>query len=152
MAFCTKCGSNVPDGENFCPNCGAPVAPAAAPYQQQAAYVNPADHTAEIDSEDIERTKYLSALCYLSFLFGILGLLAEPNSKFLRYHLNQVLMLDIFIVICTVVAIIPVLGWIVSGVGAIMYIVFVIMGIVRACKGKAVDLPIVGKYTILHWN
>ena len=61
-------------------------------------------------------------------------------------------MLDIFIVICTVVAIIPVLGWIVSGVGAIMYIVFVIMGIVRACKGKAVDLPIVGKYTILHWN
>ena len=21
MAFCTKCGSNIPDGENFCPNC-----------------------------------------------------------------------------------------------------------------------------------
>lgn len=152
MAFCTRCGSNVPDGENFCPNCGAPIAaPAAEPYQQQA-YVNPGDHTAEISAEDIGRTKYLSALCYLSFLFGIIGLLAEPNSKFIRYHLNQVLMLDIFLVACTIIGIIPILGWIVAGVGVIMYIVFVIMGIVRACKGRAADLPIVGKYTILHWN
>lgn len=152
MAFCTKCGSNVPDGENFCPNCGAPIAaPAAESYQQQA-YVNPSDHTAEIPAEDIKRTKYLSALCYLSFLFGILGLLAEPNSKFLRYHLNQVLMLNVFLVICIVVNIIPFLGWIVSAVGLIMHAIFLIMGIVRACKGRAVDLPIVGKYTILHWN
>lgn len=152
MAFCTRCGSNVPDGENFCPNCGAPItAPAAEPYQQQA-YVNPGDHTAEISAEDIGRTKYLSALCYLSFLFGILGLLAEPNSKFLRYHLNQVLMLNVFLAICIVVNIIPFLGQIVSIVGLIMHAIFLIMGIVRACKGRAVDLPIVGKYTILHWN
>ena len=63
MAFCTRCGSNIPDGENFCPNCGAPVTPAGAPYQQ--AYVNPSDHTAEFAPEDIARNKNLAALSYL---------------------------------------------------------------------------------------
>ncbi len=150
MAFCTKCGSNIPDGENFCPNCGAPTAPAGA-YQQPVC-ANPNDHTDDFTSEDINRTQYLCALCYISFLFGILGLLAEPNSKFLRYHLNQVLMLNIFLVVCTVAAIVPFLGWVVCGVGTIVYFVFMVMGIVRACKGKAVDLPIIGKYTVFHWD
>ena len=151
MAFCTKCGSNVPDGENFCPNCGAPIAPAGAAYQQQT-YTNPSDHTAEFAPEDIERTKTLSTLCYVSIIFGIIGLLAEPNSKFLRYHINQGMVLYVFAIICALCGIVPFLGWLVAGVGSIMTIVFLIMGIVRSCKGRAVDLPIVGKYTVLHWN
>ena len=30
MSFCTKCGANVPEGDNFCPNCGAPTGAAPA--------------------------------------------------------------------------------------------------------------------------
>lgn len=152
MAFCTKCGTNVPEGENFCPNCGAPVAPAGNTYNQQTAYVNPSDHTEEFSGEDINRTKYLAALGYISVIFSIIGLLSEPQSKFIRFHLNQVLVLNVFAVLCTVVCIVPILGWIVGGVGSIMALVFLIMGIVRSCKGKAVELPIIGKYTILHWK
>lgn len=40
MAFCTKCGTSLPEGAGFCPSCGAkndyqPVAPAAEPVFQQ---------------------------------------------------------------------------------------------------------------------
>ena len=150
MAFCTRCGSNMPDGENFCPNCGAPVTPAGAPYQQ--AYVNPSDHTAEFAAEDIARNKNLAALSYLCILFGVIGLISEPDSKFIRYHLNQVMVLYVFALLCTVVFIVPILGWIVGGIGTIMTVVFIIMGIVRAGKGLAVELPLIGKYIVLHWN
>ena len=40
MAFCTKCGAQVPDGSTFCTACGATLAaaaPAPAPVPQQAA-------------------------------------------------------------------------------------------------------------------
>ncbi len=29
--FCEKCGSQIPEGSAFCPNCGNPVKPAAVP-------------------------------------------------------------------------------------------------------------------------
>ena len=141
MAFCKNCGTNIPEGDAFCPNCGESVNGfKAAPFD------------AGMDPVDCERNKYLAALCYFNFLFGIIGLLAEPNSRFIRFHLNQSLVLTIFSVLCTLVCIIPVLGWLIGSVGGVMVIVFVIMGIVRACKGEATELPIVGKYTILHWD
>lgn len=31
MKFCTKCGSEIPDGSKFCPNCGAPADTQQAP-------------------------------------------------------------------------------------------------------------------------
>lgn len=49
--FCMKCGSQIPDGAQFCPSCGAPItsdSPAASapgqtqtPYQQPQAYQQP---------------------------------------------------------------------------------------------------------------
>ena len=45
--FCKNCGTNIPDGENFCPNCGAPAAgqgaaPAgAAPVRAASNGLNP---------------------------------------------------------------------------------------------------------------
>ena len=30
MAFCTNCGSELPENSNHCPNCGAPVTPGPA--------------------------------------------------------------------------------------------------------------------------
>ena len=37
MAFCAACGSNVPDGTNFCPLCGAAMASAQQPVPAEAA-------------------------------------------------------------------------------------------------------------------
>ena len=141
MAFCKNCGTNIPEGDAFCPNCGTSVENKVA-----------AQEHSEIEQVDRERTKYLAALCYLSFLFGILGLLVEPQSKFIRFHLNQVLMLNVFSVICGLACVIPILGWIVGCVGGIVIFVFTIMGLVRACKGVAKELPLTENKIIVHWD
>ena len=35
MKYCTSCGGQIPENMNFCPNCGAPVAPAEPEPQVQ---------------------------------------------------------------------------------------------------------------------
>ena len=142
--FCPKCGTQIPENDRFCPTCGEPVLGATFPDES--------DHTADFVSEDVERTKVLSALCYLNFIFIIIALLLEPNSKFLRYHINQSIVLTVFGILCGIVAIIPFLGWIISAVGAVACVVFTVMGVVRSLKGMAKDLPIIGKYTIVSYK
>lgn len=143
--FCPKCGTPVPDNTYFCPTCGE-----ALGASSKAPGAN--DKTAMFYEDDIRRVKTLSALCYVSFFFIIIALLLEPDSKFLRYHINQVIVLYIFALLCGVVAIVPFLGWIASFVGFIMTTVFIIMGIVHACKGEAKDLPLIGKYTVVYYD
>lgn len=44
MAFCTNCGTNVPDGIKFCTSCGTPMSVQAqpqAPPPPQQTYVQP---------------------------------------------------------------------------------------------------------------
>lgn len=36
--FCENCGTNVPDGIKFCPECGAEIKPVNAPVQSQGNY------------------------------------------------------------------------------------------------------------------
>lgn len=142
--FCPKCGAPVPENDHYCPICGNPVSNAKVPSMS--------DHTAMFDPEDIKRTRFLAALCYVSLFFVIIGLLIEPNSKFIRYHVNQSFVLYISGILCGLVAIIPFIGWLATFVGSIMLFVFTIIGIVHACKGEAKDLPLVGKYTVVYYN
>ena len=143
--FCPKCGTQIPEGNHYCPTCG------------ESAFVKKSvpdetDHTAMFDPEDTKRTNILAALCYVSFVLIVIALLLEPNSKFLRYHINQSLLISIFGIAVGVVAIVPFIGWIVSAVGTIMALVFTVMGIIRAYKCEAKDLPIIGKYTIVNYD
>lgn len=89
--------------------------------------------------------------------FSFVPLLAAPNSKYARYHVNQGLLLfiaeiclgvvmGIFIWIPVLNIIIGILGGIVS----LLFFVFAIIGIVNACQGKAKGLPIFGKFKILR--
>ena len=143
--FCPKCGTQVPENDHYCPTCGEPVfAKNSVPDES--------DRTAMFDPEDAGRTNILSALCYLNFVFIIVALLLEPNSKFLRYHINQSLVLTVFGFGCGIVAIVPFLGWIASAIGTVMVLVFTVMGIVRAYNREAKDLPLIGKYIIVNYD
>ena len=41
MAFCTNCGTNVPDGIKFCTSCGTPMSVQAQPQAPPQAYAPP---------------------------------------------------------------------------------------------------------------
>ena len=110
--------------------------------------INTPDTTAEFDAADIENTKILSLFSYLGILL-LIPLLACKDSKFARFHVNQGLVLLIAGLIASVIALIPLVGWIVSAVWSIIDLVLVILGIVNAVTGKAKELPIIGKFRIL---
>ena len=160
MAFCNKCGNQLPDGANNCPNCGAPAGNTQQNTQNAQDFVNNMintnDTTSQFDPQDINNNKGMSVLAYIGFLF-LVPLLACPNSKFARYHTNQGLVLFLLEfalgVVTGILGIIPIAGLIIGGllsaVGGIFTLVLMIMGIINAAQGQAKELPLIGKITLL---
>ena len=101
------------------------------------------------DPQDVENNKVVSALCYLGILF-FLPLVVNKESAFGRFHANQGLLLLIVGVISSFLYIIPILGWIAGGIMGIVCLVLMIMGIVNTLNGKAKELPVIGKFRLLH--
>lgn len=102
------------------------------------------------DANDIAANKGLAGICYLNPIFIIIALLASPNSRYLRFHLNQAMLLTLYMLACALVTIIPILGWIAGGLGLIAGIVFLIMGMLNGFNGTEKELPIIGSYRIIH--
>ena len=163
MAFCNKCGNQLPDGANNCPFCGAPTGNAQQNTQntQNAQnfvnnMMNTADTTSQFDPQDINDNKGMSVLAYIGILF-LIPLLACPNSRFARYHTNQGLvlfLLELAIgVVTSIFAFIPVIGPIFGGlrsaVAGIFTLALQILGIINAAQGQAKELPLIGKITLL---
>lgn len=46
------------------------------------------DNTSEFEQEDINQNKVMAVLAYIGILV-LVPLLAAPNSKYARYHVNQ---------------------------------------------------------------
>lgn len=149
MAFCPNCGSKLEDGAKFCAVCGYATEQAQGgagqPYVAPV-YKDPNDFTDQYAPEDIGENKKLAALSYLGVLV-FLPFLASPKSEYCRFHANQSVALMVLTLLCSLCLIVPFLGWIVGGVGDVVCLVFLIMGFVRAWKGKAKALPICGKWT-----
>lgn len=171
MAFCTNCGSKIDDEARFCPDCGAPVVPGASkaePWEEEKKDFgtkinelnNTPDTTSEFDPNDIQSNKVMAVLAYLGILV-LVPLFAARESRYARFHTNQGLVLAITEFVWTFVTriIVGVFGYIntsvasiignVCGLVNILFAVLVIMGIVNAVKGRAKELPVIGKITIL---
>ena len=152
MLTCKQCGTQVEDGVMNCTNCGAPI---EAPVQQNQPidlsekfneFNNTADTTSEYDAQDIEKNKVMALLAYILFF---IPLLAAKDSKFARFHTNQGLVLFLGGIIASVVAVIPVIGWIVAPIAGLVITVLAIIGILNALNGRAKELPVIGKFKIL---
>ncbi|MBE6936592.1 MAG: zinc ribbon domain-containing protein [Ruminococcaceae bacterium] len=173
MAYCSKCGAELQTGVRFCQACGAAVAPdGSAPgqtgerFRQQAEAIfeefrQAEDSTAAYPMGDIQKNKGMAVLGYLGLLF-LIPLLAAKDSPFARFHTNQGLVIFLCSAAYEIVQKILVgvaslvflpLGGILEVVLEILslvFLVYVILGVVYAAKGKAKELPIVGKIHILR--
>lgn len=152
MLTCKQCGTQVEDGVKHCTNCGAPI---EVPAQQNAPIDlsekfnelnNTADTTAEYDAQDIEKNKVMAVLAYIIFL---IPLLAAKDSKFARFHTNQGFVLFIGAILSSVIAAIPLIGWIIAPIAGLAITVLAIIGILNALNGRAKELPLIGKFKIL---
>lgn len=82
MAFCPKCGNQIPDDCKLCAACGAQLDANAQPAPNVIPpMVDPADHTAEFTKEDISQNKIMAMAAYILGTVGIIiALLAAPQS------------------------------------------------------------------------
>ncbi|MBC8577147.1 hypothetical protein [Yanshouia hominis] len=162
---CRGCGARVPRGDQYCTSCGAPntgrqPSETGATQTAQPAYQPPIAPGApgKTELQDAQENKGMAVLAYLIFL---IPLLAAKESKFVRYHTNQGLVLFLAAVVygilfsvlsgilfavswrlgLTVTSILGLVGWVFTALAVI--------GIVHACKGEMKPLPLLGGITIL---
>lgn len=160
MINCPNCLTVLEDDLKFCPNCGTAVERKGETAQTENADVgietavsqklsqlnDTKDNTDSFDKADIEKNKVMAVLAYIIFL---IPLFAAKESPFARFHTNQGLVLVIAAVISSVIAAIPVIGWIIAPVIGIAVTVLAVIGILNALNGKAKELPLIGKFRIL---
>ena len=112
------------------------------------------DYTSSFDPQDIEANKGISLVAYILFF---VPLLAVPASKFARFHANQGLIVFIIAVFCSIVQNIFWFGsWgffnpfvAVIGVVQVALLACIVYGIINSLNGRAIELPIIGKFRIL---
>ena len=129
MKYCPHCGTEIADDVRFCPTCG------------KETVVVVADTDPQFDPQDVADNKMLAMLGYLTM--GVLPMLGARNSAYAMHHTNQALWIFIGSLLCGLICIIPILGWILAAVGSIFLVVCEIIGIVRALNGSGKYLPFV---------
>lgn len=83
----------------------------------------------------------MAILCYFGVLVIIPFLTDAKNDPFVKFHIKQGLVLLIAYVICGFIFWVPIVGWLIS---VVLFVLF-IMGIINAASGKQTPLPIIGQ-------
>ncbi len=176
MAFCGNCGTQVQDGNRFCPTCGQPMAAAPEqPQQPQQAYQQPQQEYAQQrqgyappvmpgapQSENIRDAQDNKAMAVLAYILFFIPLLtgAHKTSPFVKFHTNQGTVLFIaaaiygiaYSILSAILIFIPVVGWLLImllGLASIIFLIFCIVGIIGAVNGTMKPLPLIGKFTVV---
>lgn len=161
MAFCSKCGKQIPDGQTLCDQCAA---------EQNSGNSSPQagrEETDRFDAVDIQNNKAMAVLSYIG-IFVLIPVFAAKNSPYARYHANQGLILllagvvwgmfySIVAVCLSILSLFLPLLWAISfavisilGILSLVFLALAIYGIVNAATGKAKPLPVLGRFTLLH--
>ena len=144
MAFCPKCGTQVPDDSQFCPACGAQVGAA-----EQAAQPEKKDEALPVfEEEELTSGQPWSILAYIA-LAVLFPIFMAKNNKYARYNSNQGLLLLIAGAIGSVITPIPIVGWICGPAIESVVLVFAVLQVIAVCKKQVRRVPLIGKIQIL---
>jgi uncharacterized membrane protein len=99
---------------------------------------------AAVESED----KTVAIVSYLTIIGFIIALILHGNkkTKLGAYHLRQTLGFVVTGFAIGVVAMIPILGWLIALISMPVFFVFWIMGLVAAASGQMKPVPLIGEY------
>ena len=159
MAFCEKCGAQIPENGTFCAACGAPVAAQAQPTrtpeqptaQPQAPEQQPQPPV--YPQQPVYQNKVIAMAAYILGTVGIIiALLAAPQSKYAAFHSRQALKLDIVSTLLLIVSAVLAFTFIVPIAGAVCIAILFVVRIIcffQVCSGKAKDAAIIGKLPFL---
>lgn len=113
------------------------------------------DYTRNYDIQDISANKTMGILAYIGILV-LIPLFTSKQSKFAMFHTEQGITLAIgevcLSVIMSIIAFIPVVGWIIDiilGLVGLVFLILAIIGIINAANGQAKELPLIGKIKLV---
>ena len=133
MAFCSKCGSQLNEGDKACGNCGEPVAPHG---------------TGNSGSNEM----WMGILSYLGVL-ALIPYLVKDQTPFVRAHavrgINLLLLEVIAWVAVGVFSWVPVLDGILSTLVGLASFVFSLIGIINVANKEDKDLPFIGTIRLI---
>ena len=164
MAKCVNCGEELKESEAVCPVCGTLVLREENKEDEQSekpAENTPVkekdDRTDEYDPADIAQNKTKSVLCYV-WVFVLIAVFDAKDSDFVRFHRRQGLILlaaetlyavNVYLTLSFLRMALPnilvVLAGAVLYAGFALFIVLMIKGIKAAARGKAKELPVIGR-------
>lgn len=128
MAYCSKCGSSLNEGDKACGNCGEPV---------------PGANHSSSNSNEI----WMGILSYLGVL-ALIPYLVKDQTPFVRAHavrgINLLLLEVIVWVAVGVFSFIPVLNDILSTLAGLASFVLSLIGIINVANKEDKDLPFIG--------
>ncbi len=135
MAFCSKCGSQLNEGDKACGNCGEPVGGAARSPETTS-------------SNDM----WMGILSYLGIL-ALIPYLVKDQTPFVRAHavrgINLLLLEVIAWVAVGVFAWVPVLDGILSTVVGLASFALSLIGIINVANKDDKDLPFIGSIRLI---
>lgn len=156
---CNHCGAQISAYATECEYCGMAVKRQGTGNSTQD-FVNGFiggvnNATKKVDqamNDDASQNKVFGVLCYLGF-FWLIPFFVKRDSNYVKFHLNQGLIL----IICDIGT--SLVSTILTKVGLnfggyisilnIVWFVFTIMGIVHAVKEEEIELPVIGQFKIL---
>jgi uncharacterized membrane protein len=162
MSFCKACGKELPEGNMFCPSCGASVTAPAAPTPAAATAGGGSVAVADATATQPMATNVAGALTYVAgFITGIIFMATEPykSNSFIRFHAFQSIFFNVawiaFWMIWMVIS--AILTPLTAGIlGLIALPVMLIISLVGLCtwlflmyqayQQKLFRLPLIGKY------
>ena len=161
MIYCIKCGEKAEDGMKFCPRCGAPLPEmSGAEKTHEERKRTAADGAGYFSEQDVKANKAMGVLSYLGILILIPLLAGDKQSEYVRFHINQGLVL--FLVSIAVDILdgrwfwgfqswfaqrMLNLSWALDILSLILF-VLMILGIVYAVRGEKRELPVIGQIHI----
>ena len=150
IAFCTQCGSELPNGAQFCANCGAAVGPAG-----QAAVLQEPSEAA--NGLLLKEVRNWAMICHLSTFSGwfipmgnilgplIIWLMKREVSPFIDAHGKEALNWQISATIYLLISfalIFVLIGFVLLPALLVFDIIIVIIATVRASSGQAYRYPL----------
>lgn len=116
------------------------------------------NETYKFDPRDIQENKGLACISYLGILF-IIPMLVNKNSPFIKFHVNQgivLLILDVILsfaarIVRTILYHIPFVSWFawtIPTLVGILAFALAIYGLINAAQGQAKRLPVIGNIEI----
>lgn len=165
MKICVNCGTELNDTDGYCSRCGMPQkvlrdgAGSAASSGKLSGLLEQEDHTASFRPEDVEENKLFCILSYLGILC-LIPLLSGNKSPYLRFHVNQGLVLFLSAIILNMARALLAGLWIFGKLDSfvvsplftfmnVLVFALTVIGIANAVRGKAAELPLIGKIKLI---